>query len=44
MKTYRVLMGGSTEQAIDLIFKHGAVLAEVRLLYPVLHTALYFYR
>jgi hypothetical protein len=44
METYHVLMGGSTEKAIDLVFKYGAILAEVSLPSPVLQTALYFYR
>jgi hypothetical protein len=29
MKTFRVLMKDSTERAIDMVFKSGAVLAEV---------------
>jgi hypothetical protein len=29
MKTYRVLMTDSTEHTIDMVFKSGAVLAEV---------------
>jgi hypothetical protein len=44
METYHVLVRGSTENAIDLVFKHGAILAEVSLPFPVLQTALYFYR
>jgi hypothetical protein len=44
METYRTLMKGSTEKTIDLVFKHGAVLAEVGLPFHILHSALYFYR
>jgi hypothetical protein len=44
METYHVLMPGSTEKAIDLVFKHGAILAEVSLPFPVLQTTLYSYR
>lgn len=32
METYRTLMNGSTEKTLDLVFKHGAKLAEGSLL------------
>jgi hypothetical protein len=44
METYHVLMGDPTEEMIDLVFKHGAVLAEVCPPFPVRRTALYFHR
>jgi hypothetical protein len=44
METYGTVMKGSTEKIIDLVFKHGAVLAEVGLPFHIVHLALYFYR
>jgi hypothetical protein len=38
METYRILMKGSTEKTLDLVFKHGAKLAEAGLSLPMLPT------
>ena len=42
METYRTLMKGSTEQTLDLVFKHGAKLAEGSLPLSTASNTLYF--
>jgi hypothetical protein len=42
METYRTLMKDSTEQTIDLVFKHGEKLAEGSLLISAASDNLYF--